>query len=581
MGTIPASFIATVTPAVVDAGGDALDLVGLILTTSARVPIGTVHSFSSASSVGDYFGSGSTEETLASTYFGGYNGATKTPGSILFAQYNSSAVSAYTRGGDVSGLTLTQLQAISGNMTIVVDGYTRTSGNVSLSAAASFSAAATTLQTALNTAPATQVSMTASISTTVLTVSAVGSGTLAIGQTVVGAGVTVGTRITALGTGTGGTGTYTVSASQTVGSEAMTTTGTAVVVTYDSTSGAFIVTSGITGTPSTAAFGVGTLATSLDLTSATGAVLSQGAAATTPSTFMDGITAVTQDWATFATAFNPDNSGNTNKLAFAAWADDQNDRYAYVCWDTDTSPTTQDPATSSLGYLIDAADYSGTCLIYAPDATLAAFICGVAAAINFDAVNGRITFAFRSQSGLTASVSNETIAVNLGGNPQTPGDRGNGYNYYGALATANDDFTFFYPGFVSGPFAWMDSYINQIWLNNNFQLAIVELLTNSNSIPYNAAGRAMIEQALMPTILAGLNFGAFRAGVTLSGSQILEVNSQAGQDIANTLSTQGWYLQVLDATATVRAARGSPPVKFWYMDGESVQVLNMTSILVQ
>jgi hypothetical protein len=62
------------------------------------------------------------------------------------------------------------------------------------------------------------VVMTAAIATTVLTVSAVASGTLAVGQTVDGTGVTAGTYITALGTGTGGTGTYTLSASQTVSS---------------------------------------------------------------------------------------------------------------------------------------------------------------------------------------------------------------------------------------------------------------------------------------------------------------------------------------------------------------------------
>ena len=45
------------------------------------------------------------------------------------------------------------------------------------------------------------VVMTASIATTVLTVSAVASGTLAVGQTVDGTGVTAGTYITALGLG--------------------------------------------------------------------------------------------------------------------------------------------------------------------------------------------------------------------------------------------------------------------------------------------------------------------------------------------------------------------------------------------
>lgn len=64
--------------------------------------------------------------------------------------------------------------------------------------------------------------VTGAISTTTLTVSAVTSGTLAVGQPITGTGVTAGTVITALGTGTGGTGTYTVSASQTVSSTAIT-----------------------------------------------------------------------------------------------------------------------------------------------------------------------------------------------------------------------------------------------------------------------------------------------------------------------------------------------------------------------
>jgi len=48
---------------------------------------------------------------------------------------------------------------------------------------------------------------------TVMTVSAVASGRLAVGQMISGAGIPPGTYITALGTGTGGVGTYTVSAS--------------------------------------------------------------------------------------------------------------------------------------------------------------------------------------------------------------------------------------------------------------------------------------------------------------------------------------------------------------------------------
>jgi hypothetical protein len=67
--------------------------------------------------------------------------------------------------------------------------------------------------------------VTGSISGTTLTVSAVSSGTLAVGDFINGTGVTGGTYITALGTGSGGTGTYTVNQSQTVASTTITAIG--------------------------------------------------------------------------------------------------------------------------------------------------------------------------------------------------------------------------------------------------------------------------------------------------------------------------------------------------------------------
>jgi hypothetical protein len=69
-------------------------------------------------------------------------------------------------------------------------------------------------------APAARV--TASISDTTMTVASVSSGTVTVGQTVQGAGVSPDTRVIAPKSGTGGTGTYTVSVSQTVPGEPIT-----------------------------------------------------------------------------------------------------------------------------------------------------------------------------------------------------------------------------------------------------------------------------------------------------------------------------------------------------------------------
>lgn len=70
--------------------------------------------------------------------------------------------------------------------------------------------------------PVPAFSVTGAIAGTTLTVSAVGSGRLAIGSQIFGTGVLPNTVITALGSGVGGTGTYTVNQSGTVASTTLT-----------------------------------------------------------------------------------------------------------------------------------------------------------------------------------------------------------------------------------------------------------------------------------------------------------------------------------------------------------------------
>jgi len=420
----------------------------------------------------------------------------------------------------------------------------------------------------------TVVSGTVTAGYGILTVTAVTSGTLSVGQTLSGAGITVGTQITSLGTGTGLTGTYNVQTSQTAASGTVTASSTPVVVSYDSVSGGFIISSGIVGSSSTIAYVTGTLADALYLSAATGAVVSQGAYAATPAVFMTGITQITQNWATFMTLFDPDGGvGSVQKQAFANWNNTQNQRYAYVAWDLDISPTLSNNATSSLGNILQASAVSGTIVVYETgDQHIAALTCGVAASPDFNATNGRATLAFRGQAGLVAGVTNATVANNL---------IANGYNFYGAYATANQLFLEYQPGQVTGKFQWADSYVNQIWFSNQLQLALMVLLQNVNSVPYNQAGYDLIKAACADPINQALNYGAMRQGVTLSKAQAAEINAAAGRKVDDVLQQQGWYLQVLDASPQSRQARTTPPINLWYMDGQSVQQITLNSVLVQ
>lgn len=574
--TIPASYDVAILPGVINGGGNALDLNGLMLTENPRLPIGSVASFSSPAAASAFFGPTSNEYNEAVVYFAGYENATAQPGALLMAQYPATAVAAWLRGGNVSGLTIAQVQALSGSLTVVMDGYTHTAASLNLSGATSFSAAAALIQAGIDATEPTEATFTGAIAGTVLTVSTVASGTLSIGQTLAGASVAANTVITALGTGTGLAGTYTVSTSQTVASESMTSVATAPTVSYDSISGGFVVTSGITGAPSLAAFATGTIAASLMLTQAAGATLSQGAGATTPSAFMASITLQTQNWATFWTAFDPDGgAGNAQKLLFSQWTNSTNNRYAYVAWDTDITPTESTTASTSLGALLAAANLSGTVPIWAPVGQSlhhAAFFCGMVASTNFEALNGNITHKFRTQSGLVASVTDQQTAANL---------KANGYNCVGAVATANQGFVYYREGTISGPFQWSNTYTNEIWLNNALQLAVLEFMTQIGSVPYNATGAALIEAACLDPIDAALNFGAIVTGVALSNAQKAEIANQVGFDVSTTLFDRGWYMQVQTATSQVRQARTSPPILFFYTDGGSVHNIVIPSIDVQ
>lgn len=576
---IPASDIVSITPNVLSAGGTNVALRGLLLSTNTRTPIGTPLDFASAAAVGAFYGDGSDEYAFASKYFLGFDNRNLTPSSLLITQYPASAVAAWLRGASMAAITLATLKTYIGDLSVVIDGYTWGATGIDLSPATSFSAAASIIQTALRTVATGQESVvTGSISGTTLTVTAVTSGTLSVGQVLTNSGNTIasGTTITALGTGTGEMGTYTVSIGQTVSSGSITASDPQPSVTFDSTSQGFVITSGMTGAMSAMAYASGTLATDLLLTSALGATISRGSDATTPAAFMNSVIRKTQNWVSFTTLFDPDSSGNAVKRAFAAWNNSQDRSFAYVAWDTDVTPTESSSAASSLGHILKAANSEGTVLVYAPTADqgteLAAFVMGAVASVDPNEANGRTTLCFRSQSGITASVDDQTIANNL---------IANGYNYYGVHATRADDYTFFRPGSITGDFAWIDSYINQILIRDLLQVAFMDILTAMKSIPYNADGYALLRAAAKDPATKMVNFGAIRSGVSMSSAQIAEVKAEAGLDISAALYSHGWYLMITDATPSVRAARKSPPMKFWYMDGESVQSVDLTSIEIQ
>lgn len=490
--TIPVSQIVTVNPSVVVAGGNPLSLNAIFIDQSLIIPVTSLLSFASADEVSAYFGSGSSQALLATNYFLGFDTSTKKPGTLFFAGYALAARSAFLRGQSLAGVTLAQLQAISGTLNVTVDGVVKTAAALNLSAASSFTNAATLIATALSLSPAT--------------------------------------------------------------------------CTWDAVASRFVITSSTTGATSTMTQATGTTAAALGLSAG---ILSQGVIIDTPASAMDRIKTQEQNWASFMTTYEPTLA---DKTAYAVWVNGQNNRYAYVAWDSDAGYATPSNA-AVFGTIVDTLNYEGVCVVY-NSAPIAAFTCGYIGSVDFQATNGRATAAFKSQTGLATSVNTLALATAV---------LSNNASYYGLYQApgAGNIYSILYDGGMDGSkFRWLDTYINQIYLNAQLQLSIFVGLQAVNAAPYNSQGETFIRSWCGDPITEALNNGTIRIGVPLSQSQSSAIAAQVGFDITTQLETQGYYLQILPATAQVRQARQSPPVKLFYVDGGAIQQITLASIAV-
>lgn len=492
---IPIDTIVTINPGVIGAGSNPLSLNGLFIGKNNLIPYGQITEFNSADAVSDWFGSGAYETQLANIYFNGFTNCTRYPGAIFFAPYVTEARAAWARGSSLKGMTLPALKAITGTLSVTVNGTAYSTELLNLSTATSFSNAAELLTTQLSVSEAA-------------------------------------------------------------------------AVTWDATSSRFTITTVSTGTEASISQITGTAAAGLGLATA---MLSQGAPVNTLTDVLNFAKTQSLNWALFTTI---EQSTQEEATEMATWANNQNNGCGFVMSDNDPNAEMANNETC-FGFLAKQAAYDSTICLYDPNEnpTFKAFVMGCAASIDWSATEGRITFAFRRQSGLATTCDSEQIANNL---------LGNGYSYYGAYAGRGEDNTYniMFNGNMPGNYPYFDTFINQIYLNNQLKLAVFDLLLAMNSIPYNDEGYTRIRAAILDPVNEALNNGTIRTGVTLSESQKTQIAARVGQDISSELYSQGWYLQISAATASIRAQRGSPAMNFFYCDGGAIQQVTIPSLVI-
>lgn len=330
----------------------------------------------------------------------------------------------------------------------------------------------------------------------------------------------------------------------------------------------FIIRSATTGADSEVSFAIpGALSNGLLLTEDTAATVSPGSAAVSMTDMMNNIINSNQNWILFNSLVELDVD---NKTELCAWASSSHNRYGYVVHDTSDAGTVANNANCFVQEVVVANGYENIFPVYG------SYLYGVtalayAASIDFARTNGRISFKFRGFAGLAPNVSDLATAQAL---------QSNGYNYYGSYSLNKTMAQYASDGAITGKFLWLDSFIDQVWINANLVSALANLFTNNQSYSYNAAGYASVQAAVIDPAELAVTFGAIQKGVTLDAAQIRIVNNTVGKDISPTLYSQGYYLYIPTQTGAARIERDLKGVIFYYVDGQLIQSITMSSTAI-
>lgn len=330
----------------------------------------------------------------------------------------------------------------------------------------------------------------------------------------------------------------------------------------------FIIRSATTGVDSEVSFAsIGALATGLKLTQGTAATVSPGSDAVSMPDTMNNIINTNQNWILFQALTE---LTDEKKTELCAWASSSHNRYGYVVHDTSAAPTVANNASCFVQSVVVANGYENIFPIYG-SYLYAVTALAYAASINFARTNGRISFKFRGFSGLAPNVNDLATAQAL---------KSNGYNFYGSYSLNKTMAQYASDGAITGKFVWLDSFIDQVWINANLVGAYANLFTANQSYPFNDNGYGAVQAATIDVAEQAVTFGAIQRGVVLDNAQIRIVNTSVGKDISATLYSQGWFLYIPTQTGSARLARDLQGVIFFWVDGQLIQSITMSSTAI-
>ena len=458
------------------------NLVGRFFTGNSLVPPGTYLRFSSASAVGDYFGTSSEEYLRAVFYFSWISKNTTRPQSIQFARWVDVATEAKIYGMVNTDRVLGQWTSITnGSIGLTIGGVANTFTAIDFSTALSFTDIASLLQTKIQTA--------------------------------------VGTQWTAA------TVTY--------------SNGAFNFVSGDDVAAEISVQEGVGGTPIAGSAFLGWIPEAVNngqgvLTPAPftdAAIWANGSAVETITDMLDGSANESNDFGSFA--FLTNLALTLDEVVEAAeWNQDQNVMYLYSVPVSVANASAWHTALESIGGV--ALTLSNTAGEYPEQMPMM-----IEAATDYTAVNSVQNYMFQIFSGITPSVTADASAdaydaasINYYGTTQTSGQLISFYQRGLLQGSAS-------PTNITD----MNAYVNEIWLKDAAAVAILNLLLGLAQISANQQGRGQILSVLQTVIDLALLNGTISVGKTLTSAQKAFITNQTADNKAwYQVQTSGYWV---------------------------------------
>ena len=286
---------------------------------------------------------------------------------------------------------------------------------------------------------------------------------------------------------------------------------------------------------------------------------------------MDSIVNLNRNWANFIVNLNYGNDDTDDQLilGFCAWASSKGTKYRCIVM-TISDDAKNPQVNTDLASIIAFNNYSNITMIFG-DINTSILTGALTATTDYNAVNGTITQKFKSQPGLAASVFTDTDAINL---------IAKGYNFYGDHATVSADYMYFQEGTITGKYLFIDNFDDQIWLAAQLQNSLITLFVTATKIVNNPIGYAQIKASVNTIMKNAIDNQLIVTGNTFDDATKLELKREAGFDISDQLTNNGYFFQIIPASTSERAQRISTRNTLWYTKGSAIHKLTIRTNLV-